>query len=113
MTKKTRSENDYYNIIDSSGFHLIVLGDRNDQWTEEVLKLLAEEEVHVDFFPWCDVVDLRLQLELVSYPVIQLWISGRLKTEYVGYHCEALKNLIHSVKGQLYANATKGHGVLD
>jgi hypothetical protein len=101
MTMTIRSEKDYYNLIDSSGTHLIVLGDRDEQWTEEVLKLLAEEEVHVDFFLWGDVVDLRLQLELVSYPVVQLWSSGTLKTEYVGYHCEALKNLIHSIKGAI------------
>jgi hypothetical protein len=109
----TRSENDYYNLIDSSETRLIVFGDRGEQWTEEVLMLLAEEEVQVDFFLWSDSVDLRLQLELVAYPVVQLWTSGKLKTEYVGYHCEALKNLIHSIKGQLYANSTKGHGVLN
>lgn len=105
------SESDYYNIIDSSGSHMIVLGDKDEQWTIETLRLLEEGEVRVDFFPWGEISDLRLQLELVSYPVVQLWESGSMKVELLGHHGESLKNLIYSVKGQVNANTIKGYGI--
>ena len=107
----TWSESDYYDIIDSSGSHLLVLGDKDEQWTIETLRILEEEEVSVDFFPWGEICDLRLQLEFISYPVIQLWKSGSLKAELLGFHGDSLKRLIQSAKGQVYANTVKGHGV--
>jgi hypothetical protein len=109
----TWSESDYYNIIDSSGSHLIVLGDKDEQWTIETLRLLEEGEVHVDLFPWGEISDLRLQLELASYPVVQLWNSGSMKAELLGHHGESLKNLIRFMKGQVYGNTIKGHGILN
>ena len=93
----TRSESDYYNLIEAPGRHLIVMGDQDEQWTGEVLRCAEEEGVRVDFIPWREAADLRVQLELVYYPAVQLWVNGRLEQELSGYHCESLKRLIHSM----------------
>ena len=91
------SEDSYYDIIDSSGCSLVVFGERGEQWTEEVLGFFKGEEVPVHFLPWGEIPELRLQLEMVSYPAVQLWDSGSLRAELSGYHCESLKNLIQSM----------------
>jgi len=93
----TWSESDYYDIIGSSGCRLIVMGERGEQWTEETLRLFQDDEVRVDFLPWSQVADLRVQLELVFYPAVQLWRAGALKAEVSGYHCDSLKKLIQSM----------------
>ena len=95
-TKTTiRSENDYYDLIEAAGTTVIVLGETGEMWTDELMKLLTEEEVPlVNFFPWPSIVELRLQLEFVHYPVLQVWHSGSLQHELVGYHCESVKTIL-------------------
>lgn len=99
MTTMTiRSEDEYYEIIESAGYHLIVLGEIGEQWTDETLLVLGETGLEINLFPWPQVVDLRLQLEVVYYPVTQLWHSGSLQAEFVGYHNESLKSIIELVR---------------
>lgn len=88
------NEDQYYNIIESSGRHFIVLGEIGEQWTDEVLNVFKAAGVKVHLFPWASVTKLRLQLEIVHYPHIQLWSSGKLLREIGGYHNETLQNLI-------------------
>ena len=91
----TQSDSDqYYDITSASGSHLILFGELGEQWTDEVLGLLETEELDVFFFPWSSVVDLRLQLDLIYYPVVQIWNAGSLKAELVGYHHESLTTII-------------------
>lgn len=90
-----RSEQDYYDLIESSS--VLVLGEIGEIWTDEVLKTLQEEGVSVNLFPWRDIVELRLQLELVHYPVLQVWRKGSLQHEFVGYHCESIKNILEQI----------------
>jgi len=92
-----RSEDDYYDLIESSGITVLVLGENGEVWTDEVLRLLEDEEMHVDFFPWPAIPELRLQLELVHYPVLQIWHSGSLQHEFVGYHCESIKTILQHI----------------
>jgi hypothetical protein len=93
------SEDQYYELIESpTGYQLIVLGEVGEQWTDEVLYVFEMAGLHVNLFPWAEIVDLRLQLEIIYYPVIQLWHSGSLRTEFVGYHNESIKNIIELVK---------------
>jgi hypothetical protein len=94
------SEADYYDVIEASDHVLLVLGDKDEQWTQETLRFLEEKEVPVNFFPWEEICELRLQLELVSYPVIQVWKAGSLKQEIVGFHLESLKKIVQFRKGQ-------------
>jgi hypothetical protein len=88
----------YYDIIDFPGYHLIVIGEIGEQWTDEVLSVLEMEDIHVDFFPWVQHVDLRLQLEVIYYPITQLWQNGSLKMEFVGYHNESVKDIVEQIK---------------
>lgn len=92
------SEDRYYEIIESAGYHIIVFGEEDEQWTGEVLHIFQGEELEVAFFPWEDAVDLRLQLEILYYPLTQLWHNGSLKAEFTGYHNEALKNIIEQIR---------------
>ena len=97
MTTTIRSEQDYYDLIEAPGSHVIVFGEVGEMWTEEVLKLLEEEVKDLDFFPWQEVIELRLQLELVHYPVLQIWHSGSQQHEIVGYHCESIKTVLEQI----------------
>ena len=97
MTIQSKPDS-YYDIIESPGYHLIVLGEMDEQWTEEVLSVLEMEGICFDFFPWSKHVDLRLQLEAVYYPITQLWYNGSLKSEFVGYHNESIKDIISQIK---------------
>lgn len=99
MTMMIQSNEDrYYEIIDSSGYQLIVLGEIGEQWTDEVLNVFEVAGLEVNLFPWAQVVELRLQLEILYYPLTQLWHNGSLKTEFTGYHNESLKRIIEQIK---------------
>jgi len=99
MTMTTQSDEDkYYEIIEAPGYQIIVLGEEGEQWTDEVLAVLKDSGLNINLFPWAQIVELRLQLELVHYPVVQLWHSGSLQSEFVGYHNESIKDIIELVK---------------
>ena len=99
MTTMTQSSSDtYYDLIDSKGCKVIVFGELEEQWTDEVLDIFEREEIDTFFFPWSKCLDLRLQLEIIYYPYIQLWVNGRLQMELIGYHNESIKNLITEMK---------------
>jgi len=88
------SSDAYYQLIDSLGTHVVVLGEVDEQWTQEVIKALELRQVDHQFFPWHALEDVRLQLEIVYYPVTQVWIDGNLKGELVGYQAEEISTLI-------------------
>jgi|GEM_PF-6775676 len=88
----------YYDLIDSSGYQLIVFGEEGEQWTDEVLKLLEDADVKFHFFSWSLIPELRLQFEILHYPITQLWYDGNLKVEFTGYHNEALKDILMQIK---------------
>lgn len=95
MTMTIQSSGDrYFDVIEAKGYQVIVLGEIGEQWTDEVLSLFEREDVDIVFFPWSKSVDLRLQLETVYYPFIQLWRDGSLKAEFTGYHNEEIKTTI-------------------
>ena len=73
---------------------IVVLGEKEEQWTKMVSIFLVNNEMDFKFFSWAEVIDLRLQLELTCYPVTQLWISGNLEVEVVGYQSELLRDLV-------------------
>jgi len=87
-------EDQYYKIIESSGLHFIIFGEVGEQWTDEVLNVFEAAGVKVNLFPWASVIELRLQLEIVCYPYIQLWKNGSLRGELEGYKNEELQHLI-------------------
>jgi len=88
-----RSEQDYYEIIESQGSHILVLGEIGEQWTTEALAIFEKAEIKINFFPWDQIEELRLKLEITTYPVIQLWANGSLKREVIGYQFELIKNM--------------------
>lgn len=88
------SSDAYYQLIDSLGTHVVVLGEFDEQWTQEVIKALDLRQVTYHFFPWHAIEDVRLQLEIVYYPVTQVWIDGGLKGELIGYQAEEISTLI-------------------
>jgi hypothetical protein len=92
------NEDRYYESIESSGYRLIVFGEIGEQWTDEVLHVFQTEGLEVDLFPWEASVELRLQLEVLYYPLTQLWHNGSLKVEFTGYHNESLKDIITQIK---------------
>lgn len=99
MTMMIQSNEDrYYEIIDSSGYQLIVFGEIGEQWTDEVLNVFEVAGLEVNLFPWTQVAELRLQLEILYYPLTQLWHNGSLKIEFIGYHNESLKRIIEQIK---------------
>ena len=99
MTMTIQSNEDqYYELIESTGYQIIVLGEVGEQWTDEVLCVFEMAGLPVNLFSWAEIVELRLQLEVIHYPVIQLWHSGSLQSEFVGYHNESIKNIIELVK---------------
>lgn len=91
--------NQYYDLIESTGYHLIIFGEMDERWTNEVLDLFENAGLTIDLFvPWGQATELRLQLELLYYPTTQLWHNGCLIAEVAGYHNESLKNLIEKIK---------------
>lgn len=81
--------------MEESGSVLVVLGVEEEQWTTIVLKYLHGSHVSSPlFFAWDTLREARVQLELVRYPVTQLWSQGRLVQEVVGYHPDSLKKLV-------------------
>jgi hypothetical protein len=99
MTTTIQSNEDtYYDIIEAAGYNIIVLGEIGEQWTNEVVDVLEDAGLEINLFPWAKIAELRMQLEIVYYPVTQLWHSGSLQTEFVGYHNESIKNIIELVK---------------
>ena len=99
MTMTIQSNEDkYYDLIESAGYQIIVLGEIGEQWTDEVLAVFEDAGLEINLFPWSQIVELRLQLELVYYPVTQLWHSGSMQAEFVGYHNEELKNIIERIR---------------
>jgi len=88
----------YYELIESAGYQIIVLGEIGEQWTDETLNVFEMAGLRINLFPWDRIVELRLQLEYIYYPVIQLWHSGSLQAEFVGYHNESIKNIIELLK---------------
>ena len=98
MMIQSNEEDKYYEIIDSSGYHLIVFGEVGEQWTDEVLNVFEVAGLEVNLFPWPQVTELRLQLEILYYPLTQLWHNGSLKAEFTGYHNESLKHVIEQIK---------------
>ena len=95
----TQSEEDrYYTLIDSSGPQVVVLGEPDEQWTDEVLRVLEGAGLKASLLRWPLLEELRLQLEAVHYPLTQLWRDGSLKAEVSGYHNEMLKDLIDKAK---------------
>jgi hypothetical protein len=88
-----QSEEDYYNLIGREGSHILLLGEIGEQWTTEALAIFEKSGIKINFFPWDKIEDLRLNLEIVTYPVVQLWTNGAMKREVIGYQFELLKNL--------------------
>jgi len=97
QTTTIRSNDEYYELTESPDTMVIVLGEVGELWTEEVLKMLEEGEVHVNFFPWASIEDVRLQLEAAYYPILQVWRGGSLRHELVGYHCESIKKILEQI----------------
>jgi hypothetical protein len=89
---------DYYEVSSSSGYHLVVLGEIGEQWTDGVLGMCEQGGKDVDFFPWFSHRELRLQLEAVYYPLTQLWWNGSLKAEFTGYHNESIMEILEQIK---------------
>lgn len=98
MTTIQSDPDKYYELIESAGYQIIVLGEIGEQWTDETLNVFEMAGLPVNLFPWDKIIDLRLQLELVYYPVTQLWHSGSMQSEFVGYHNESIKNIIELLK---------------
>lgn len=88
-----RSEQDYYDLIESEGSKILLLGEIGEQWTTEALAIFEKAGIKINFFPWDQIEELRLNLEITTYPVIQLWANGSLKREVVGYQFELIKNM--------------------
>ena len=87
-------EDFYYEAISRVSNTILVLGERPEQWTSMTLDFFERHRIPVSFFDWNELTNLRLQLELTRYPVIQLWIKGNLIEEIHGYHNENLRRLI-------------------
>ena len=81
--------------MEESATSLVVLGVVEEQWTTLVLKYLHGSHVSSPlFFAWDELREVRVQLELVRYPVTQVWSEGRLVQEVIGYHPDPLKKLV-------------------
>lgn len=72
---------------------MTVLGEMNEHWTSISVNYLTEQGVPIFFYPWSKIQDIRLQFEVVKYPIVQLWLGGELKAEVIGYQEEPLESL--------------------
>jgi hypothetical protein len=86
----------YYQVIEREEPTIVLLGDQAEQWTSLTLSYLDKNSIPIIFLPWDKISDLRLQLELIYYPVLQLWKKGKLISEMVGYKNDTLLKCINS-----------------
>lgn len=90
-----KPEEQYFEVIDKKGPQVIVLGETAEHWTSQTLTYLKTAEVPVFLFPWNKIPELRLQLNVIKYPVVQLWFNQKNECEVSGYQEETLRNLAH------------------
>lgn len=86
----------YYDLIDEKGPSVLLFGESSEQWTNQTLNFFTKNGIPIYFFGWSNAIELRLQLELIRYPVIQLWGDKKLNSEIIGYKEEALEKLAKS-----------------
>jgi hypothetical protein len=84
----------YYSLIDSKGPLILLFVETSEQWTNQVLSFFNRNKIPYYFFNWNNAEDLRLQLEIVRYPVIQLWCNQKQESELVGYNESELEKLL-------------------
>jgi len=83
----------FYRIIERKEPSILVLGEKGEHWTDLVLRFLEQDQYLFYLFPWREIAELRLTLEVIHYPIVHLWKEGALIEECVGYNVEALKTL--------------------
>jgi len=89
-----KPEDQYYSLIDEKGPTVIVFGESSEHWTMQVIEFLEKSNPSIYFLPWSKVPNLRLQLGLFKYPIVQLWRNKSLVSETIGYHEETLEGLV-------------------
>jgi len=90
----SKPEEQYFETIEGKGPFVIVLGEISEHWTSQTLDYLKKAEVPVYFFPWGKIPELRIQLNYIRYPVVQLWFKDTNITEVVGHQEEPLNDLV-------------------
>jgi len=90
----SKPEEQYFEVINGKGPQVLVLGEQSEHWTSQTLTYLKNAEVPVFLFPWNKVPELRLQLNLIKYPVVQLWFNQKNECEVIGYQEEPLRNIV-------------------
>lgn len=84
----------YYEVINSPGPSVLLFGEDSEHWTSTTVDLLQRSNIPVYFYRWSKVEALRLQLNLLRYPVVQLWAHGEMVAEGLGFHEETLEDLM-------------------
>lgn len=84
----------YYELINSPGPSILLFGEDSEHWTSITVDLLQRSNIPVYFYRWSKVEPLRLQLNLLRYPVVQLWAHGEMIAECQGFHEGTLEDLI-------------------
>lgn len=90
----TPSEECYYRAIERDCPVLVLLGEESERWTGAMIDALHAQAIAFDFFPWDAVPDVRMQSDVVRYPVLQLWVNGSLEEEMSGFQPARLRSII-------------------
>ncbi len=88
----------YYNIIELPGRRCLLLGEEGERWTEAIIDLFEDAGIKLYLFSWSKSIDIRLELELVSYPFLQVWRDGSLYKEVIGYNNDDYQRLLQKIK---------------
>lgn len=89
-----KPEDQYFELIEERGPTVVVFGEQSEHWTSQAISFLERSNPSIYFLPWSKVTNLRLQLGLCKYPVVQLWRAKELVMEAVGYHEDILEELV-------------------
>lgn len=92
----SKPEEQYYEVIGGKGPLIAILGERGEALTAAATEFLEKVDIPVFFFQWSKVPEIRLQLGLIKYPVVQLWHDNEMASEVVGYQDEPLEDLVRA-----------------
>jgi len=81
----------FWQLVEREEPTVIIFGEDEEQWTEHALAQMRKQEVPVHFFSWEACEQLRTELDICRYPVVQVWCDGKTVSEMIGYRAEDVR----------------------
>lgn len=81
----TSCDEKYFEVLDASEAAVVLVGEKEDQWSSLAQDELRKANIPFTFFSWSDMKEARKSGEWLRFPVLEYWKNGQLREAIVGF----------------------------